>query len=511
MKLEQDTSCPIARGRRLSAFALIAMVMLGTPSARAAQVIVHEYAIVYGHGGDRELKLDLARPEGKGPFPAIVFIHGGGWSGGNRQAYHEAVQDAALRGYVAVTVSYRLTEPDSEGKAKFPFPAQVHDVKCAVRWLRAHAAKYGVDPKRIGATGGSAGGHLALMLGASEKVAELEGDGGHADQSSRVQAVVNYYGPTDMTGLYAAGEALPPIVGPFLGGGPNEVGDRYRAASPVTYVSRKTPPILTLHGTEDRVVPIAQARLLDKRMKKVGALHTLVPLEGQGHGFQGDARARARQLMYRFFDEYLDLGQARPVLADEFRDQLVDGWSWVREDPKGWRVKDGELQIRIQPGNMWGGANNARNVLVRDAPDPALGPLVVQVLVTHEPTEQWEQAGIMWYGDDGHMVKIIREQVDGEPWLVMGREENDRTQTLAKLPLETAWVHLRLRIEGKRITGEYRPKGEALWHRAGACDTPVKGRPKISLQAYNGPADAEHWARFKAFRARRLPTTTPSP
>lgn len=280
-------------------------VLVWRACSSADAEIVQEENITYGKGGDRALKLDLARPEGDGPFPAVVFIHGGGWRGGHRAGYRGEIAEAARRGYVAVTVSYRLTEADDQGKAKYPFPAQVHDVKCAVRWLRANAARYRVDPKRIGATGGSAGGHLSLMLGLTDAKAQLEGTGGHADRSSRVQAVVNYFGPTDMIELCRTSSGAKPIVASFLDGTPEEVRDRYLAASPTKYVSKDDPPTLSLHGADDRLVPSDQARLLDKKLKAAGASHTLVLLDGQGHGFRGEASAKAKTAMYEFFDKHL--------------------------------------------------------------------------------------------------------------------------------------------------------------------------------------------------------------
>src|SRR3954469_23609321 len=149
--------------------------------------------IEYGKGGETPLKLDLYSPKGHSkPVPAVIFIHGGAWKGGYRQMYHYYCVKFAEHGFVAATISYRLT-----GEA--PFPAAVEDTKCAVRWIRANAEKLGVDPNKIGVAGGSAGGHLAMMIGYSSDVPQLDGKGGHANVSSRVQAVVDLYGPTDLT------------------------------------------------------------------------------------------------------------------------------------------------------------------------------------------------------------------------------------------------------------------------------------------------------------------------
>jgi len=275
--------------------------------ARSAEVAVEEN-ITYGKGGGTELKLDLARPQGNGPFPAIVFIHGGGWSGGNRQAYRGQIQEAAKRGYVAATISYRLMKYDEKKKetttATTIFPAQIHDAKAAIRWVRANAKKYHVDPDRIGVTGGSAGGHLSLLVGLTDPPSGLEGQSGNPGQSSRVQAVVNVFGPTDMVFCYQK-SSVAWIFRLFMGGTPAEAPERYKAASPITYVSKADPPVLTLHGDQDALVPVEQARKLDQMMKAVGASHTLMVFKGQGHGFGGEAAKKAADATWKFFDEHL--------------------------------------------------------------------------------------------------------------------------------------------------------------------------------------------------------------
>lgn len=273
----------------------------------SAEVTVQEN-VTYAKVGDVELKCDIALPQGEGPFPAIVFIHGGGWYQGNRQAYKAAIHQAAERGYVAATITYRLMKFDQAKKetttAEPIFPTQIHDAKSAIRWLRANAEKYRVDPERIGVTGGSAGGHLSLLVGLTDKNDKLEGDGGHPDQSSRVQAVVNVFGPTEMASCHD-GSVVAWIFRLFMGGTPMETPDTYKAASPVTYASEDDPPVLTLHGDKDTLVPIAQATLLDEKMKAAGAKHTLKIFEGQGHGFAGKHNEDAMNAMWDFFDLHL--------------------------------------------------------------------------------------------------------------------------------------------------------------------------------------------------------------
>src|SRR5687767_13718847 len=170
-------------------FALAAFLLL---QARPSPEVVYERDVVYGKASGVELKLNLARPkDADGPLPGVLIFAGGGWKGGGRKDLMDKyTQEFGRRGYVAATVDTRST-PD------FLFPAQVEDAKCAVRFLRANAAKYGIDPQRIGSVGFSAGGHLALMVGVLTKEDGFEGDGGWSDQPSQVNAVVAFCGPTN--------------------------------------------------------------------------------------------------------------------------------------------------------------------------------------------------------------------------------------------------------------------------------------------------------------------------
>jgi len=286
---------------------ILGLLCLTGGMTQCAEVVVDEN-ITYGKAGEIELKLDLARPEGDGPFPAIVFIHGGGWHQGSRQGYRGQIQEAAKRGYVAATISYRLMQYDETKRdtatATPIFPAQIHDAKAAIRWLRANAKKYNVAPGRIGVTGGSAGGHLSLLVGLTDPAAHLEGESGNREQSSRVQAIVNVFGPTDMEFCYEK-SSVAWIFRLFMGGTPDEAGARYTVASPITYVSEDDPPVLTLHGDQDALVPVEQARMLDEKMKAAGASHTLMVFEGQGHGFRGEHQQKAKNATWAFFDRHL--------------------------------------------------------------------------------------------------------------------------------------------------------------------------------------------------------------
>ncbi len=210
------------------------------------------------------------------------------------------IVEAAKRDYVAVTIDYRLTSVRENGKPKYPFPAQLHDAKCAVRWLRANATKYNIDKNCIGVVGFSSGGNLSLMLGLTDSSDGFEGDCGDGSISSRVQAVVNLAGGADLVMHY---KLYSGYYGALLGGSPEEVPERYKAASPLTYVSADDPPVLTICGTRDGVLP--QEKLLDERMKIVGASHKLIIIEGAGHSTYALANFFEDNPVWEFFDKHL--------------------------------------------------------------------------------------------------------------------------------------------------------------------------------------------------------------
>jgi regulation of enolase protein 1 (concanavalin A-like superfamily) len=194
------------------------------------------------------------------------------------------------------------------------------------------------------------------------------------------------------------------------------------------------------------------------------------------------------------------------LFADVFNGKLGEGWSWVREHREAWRVSERGLEVRVEPGNMWGNANNAKNVLVRPAPDVAQGEIEISVTFENRPTAQYEQADLVWYYDDSHMVKLGQELVDGKLCIVMGREEKDRTRTVKIVPIEAFKVQVRFLVKGNSLRGQFRPSGSDQWQEVGECDLPApeNGKPKISLQFYQGPADTEHWVRVTEFRVRRM-------
>jgi regulation of enolase protein 1 (concanavalin A-like superfamily) len=194
------------------------------------------------------------------------------------------------------------------------------------------------------------------------------------------------------------------------------------------------------------------------------------------------------------------------IFQDDFKGGLSEGWYWVREHREAWRATDRGLEVRIEPGNMWGPANDAKNLLVRSAPDASRDQIEISVNVENQPTNQYEQVDLVWYYDDSDMVKIGRELVDGQLSVVMGREQADRTRTVKIVPIKGDSVRLKLLVQGNQIRGEFRAPDADDWREVGGCDLPApptNAPAKISLQFYQGTADSGHWARVSEFRVRR--------
>ncbi len=260
----------------------------------------------------RSLKLDVARPQGKGPFPTIVLIPGGGWLSEGRVFKRPLQFDLAARGYVAVSVEYR-------GAPTSPFPTQLYDVKSAVRWLRANAARFEIDSNRLAAVGYSAGGNIASLLGLTTPRDRLEGAAGDLKQSSQVSLVVSHYGISDFAALYDGHCLAKPltrervyvklVLDTFLGGPPLMFADVYRKASAVSYARKDAPPMLLLHGTEDKVIPLSQSQALRDRLVKEGVPVTLEEIKGGGHDYAGNFEEAANKVMFRFLEQHLKPGK----------------------------------------------------------------------------------------------------------------------------------------------------------------------------------------------------------
>ena len=273
------------------------------PAADPAEV-VFEKDVVYGKGGGVDLKLNLCRPKGADgeKRPCVLVIHGGGWMGGDKSQHDQQVRDFARAGFVSATVGYRFAPAH-------PFPAQVHDVKAAVRFLRANADKYGIDPQRFGAVGFSAGAHLSMMLATMDKEDGLEGDGGSPGQSSKVQAAVAYFGPTDLAATDVP-DRVKDILKNFIGGTPAEKPREYRLASPLTYVSPGDASMLLFQGTRDPLVPHTQAYAMLEAMTRYNIPGRVELLVNGGHGWGGAELKHTIDQTFAFFDQHLKQGSA---------------------------------------------------------------------------------------------------------------------------------------------------------------------------------------------------------
>jgi acetyl esterase/lipase len=233
--------------------------------------------------GNEAWKLDLAMPEERGnsPRPAIVFVHGGGWRNGDKRAnsFLKPTLDYAAKGYVCITVNYRLQKEEPRAINEC-----VEDVKNAVRWLRAHAKEYNVDPDRIGASGNSAGAHLSAMLGVCPPSAGLEGDGPYQEYSSMVQAVAASATPTSF--LIPMSDRARQGVEREQTQADSQQTELRKRISPMTYVSGETPPILLFHEASDRTVGVYQSDNFIKALREAGAkdVNYFLLGDGTGHG-----------------------------------------------------------------------------------------------------------------------------------------------------------------------------------------------------------------------------------
>ncbi len=294
------------------------LVMVACASAsfaqdRKAAVLPDDVELIrdveYGQGGDRALRMHILRPKQppERPLPVIVWIHGGAWLGGSRDSGIGLLAPFVSKGYVGASIEYRFSREAT-------FPAQLEDCKCAIRFLRAKAKQYQIDPDRIGVWGASAGGHLVALLGTTGDVRDLEGKGGWPEFSSRVDAVCDWFGPTDFLKMDEAGSRMthnaPDSPESLLIGGPiAENPDKVARANPITYVSHDDPPFLIMHGDQDPLVPPNQSERLTAALKTAGVEVRYEVVEGAGHGFGGP---RVMRSVETFFDKHLKGGGSTP-------------------------------------------------------------------------------------------------------------------------------------------------------------------------------------------------------
>ena len=263
--------------------------------------------VVYAEYGGRQLELDVYRPpefHQAGAAPGIVAVRGGAWREGDKEFFGYIAGQLAMEGFVTASIEYRTSDEAT-------FPAAVQDVKAAVRWMRAHAAEYGIDPNAIGAIGGSAGAHLVAML-ATTRAATLEGQGGNPAVSSEVQAVVAMGGSYDLESQGNVGGEVTRAVTDFVGAPLEAHAEAVAAASPIRYVSRRSAPLLLLHSPTDPLAPFGQAVAMEQAYRRAGAIVQLRAIDAPGiHGFWGNPRyfGEARRLAIEFFHRHLKVAE----------------------------------------------------------------------------------------------------------------------------------------------------------------------------------------------------------
>ncbi|WP_395732258.1 alpha/beta fold hydrolase [Prosthecobacter sp.] len=276
---------------------LVWFLFLLTSAALADTLADIEYARV----GETSLKLDLHRPQGDNP-PLIVYVHGGGWRAGSKEDV--PIADLYDRGFAIASVDYRLS-------TQAVFPAQVHDIKAAIRFLRANAGVFHLNTTKIAIIGSSAGGHLAALVGVSNGSQELEGKvGEHLDQSSDVQTIVSYYGASNLETILS--QSTPkgrdfriPALKLLLGDTPDKKPALAKLASPVAHLDKSDPPLLLIHGDADPQMPPQQSQELAKAYESLGLPVTLILLPGSLHGGAEFYDEERTALVAKFLDKVL--------------------------------------------------------------------------------------------------------------------------------------------------------------------------------------------------------------
>lgn len=288
-------------------------VAVTRPQIKLISDVVFEQVPTRGYE-NRAMKMDLLVPQGKEPMPAIVFVTGGGFINANKDSYIQERLRLAEEGYVTASIEYRVAPT-----ATFPEPLQ--DVKAAVRYLRAHAEQFRIDPDRIGIFGGSAGGYLAAMAGTTSGTRRFD-TGDHLDQSSAVQAVVDLYGVSDLTSIGAdyapevqalhrtsgATEALWLKGSPVFNGragGVQDYPEEAEAANPLHYISETTPPFLLMHGDRDTVVSPSQTEILHQALRAKGVDSTRYVVQGAAHGGVYWVQPEILEIIVDFFNAHL--------------------------------------------------------------------------------------------------------------------------------------------------------------------------------------------------------------
>jgi acetyl esterase/lipase len=293
------------------------LLLLLTSLAAAADLqvppdVIVDRAIDYTSIPHGKLAMDVAHPKAPGKYPGVVLIHGGGFSGGKRDSYLPMAIKLAQNGFVAATVDYQLTP-------MFQFPAPLYNVKAAVRYLRAHAAKFSVDKEHMAAIGESAGATFSQFLAITRNMPQFEGTGGNREESSSVDCAISYFGRADMRRAYEGSRNAATALPPLLGGDREHALDAHFRGSPLNWITPDSAPILAIHGTRDQNVPFEQSIWLVERMRSMGIESELETLAEAPHGFKGEYADRAFTRSLDFLNR-----QLKPTLLETRRLMVND-------------------------------------------------------------------------------------------------------------------------------------------------------------------------------------------
>ncbi len=436
--------------------------------------VTFEKQVAYNAGS--RLAMDVARPKEPGSYPAVVAIHGGGFSSGDRASYTPLILRLAQRGYVAVSIDYRLA-PASQ------FPAAVQDVKSAVKFLRANAAKYSVDPERIAALGDSAGATLALLLGLTPGAREFEGGGPNRDVSARVSCVVAFSPLADLAHL-APGSVETKTLSWFLGGSFENTRAEYMLASPVDWATPQAAPVLAIHGTKDSVVPLEQSQRLVEQLNRVGASAELMAIDGGGHELEGAGAERAEKRAMAFLDEHLGITTpARIVLvADHGGKGEIAAIEW----PSGrelWSVTNhgGHDVQPLADGHVLYTLGPDRKVIEMDASHKPVWTYGPEEGLQHPISAQRLPNGNTLIGD-AQLGKVI--EVDQNRKVVWTYASPDLANMRMRNSRRIANGDTLISVEAAGKIIEVNPAGEIVWSYTG--EGGPKRRPYKAVRLPNG-------------------------
>lgn len=423
------------------------------------------------------LMMDVARPKGPGPHPAVLAIHGGGFRSGERASYHALILRLAQHGYVAATMDYRLAPRNQ-------FPAPVQDVKAAVRFLRTNAERFAIDPERIAAVGESAGAHLALMAAFTPGVAEFEPAGPARDPSSRLSCVVSFYAPSDLTRIYGKGEGALETLSPFLGGNLENARTEHLLASPLYWITPQAPPVLAIHGTADALVPYEQSQWLVDQLKRVGVKAELETIQGGGHQFAGKDAERAEQRMVAFLDGHLGLRPPLRILL--VSDHGARGQVVAMEWPSGrelWTVpnRSGHDVQPLPNGHVLFTMGAARQVLEIDKDRKTVWTYGPEEGLQHPISAERLANGNTLIGD-AQLGKVI--EIDKDRNVVWKYESPDLSNMRMRNSRRTASGTTLIAVEAAGKIIEVNRAGEIVW--SYTAEGGPRRRPYRAIRLPNG-------------------------